>query len=388
MKKALIIGGGFAGCAAAHQFALLGGWDVTIVEAGPFLGAGVRTFWYGGHPYTFGPRHFLTPWQHVFDYLNEITPIRRCPEHEFVTYIERDADFYAFPINRADIVRMPDRDQIESELKELRGVENAKNFEEYWIRSVGPTLYDKFIDSYSKKMWQIENNQFLDTFKWSPKGVAIKDGPRAAWEGAISGYPYAEDGYDRYFEVSTAQAKVLLNTRVGRYDLEKLAVVIENETHNFDLIVNTISPDELMEFRYGELPYLGRDMFKIVLPIEYAFPENVYFVYYANQEPFTRLVEYKKFTRHKSPSTLLGLEIPSKNGKFYPVPTVKNFQLAERYFQDIPEGVFSLGRNGSYRYGIDIDDCIDQAFKLADIIRQGGRDHPVPGRTKETALSV
>ena len=24
------------------------------------LGAGVRTQWYGGHPYTFGPRHFLT----------------------------------------------------------------------------------------------------------------------------------------------------------------------------------------------------------------------------------------------------------------------------------------------------------------------------------------
>ena len=29
MKKALIIGGGFAGCAAAHQLELLGGWDTT-----------------------------------------------------------------------------------------------------------------------------------------------------------------------------------------------------------------------------------------------------------------------------------------------------------------------------------------------------------------------
>ena len=60
MKKALIIGGGAAGCSAAHQLTLMGGWDVTLVEAAAFLGAGVRTSWFGGHPYTFGPRHFLT----------------------------------------------------------------------------------------------------------------------------------------------------------------------------------------------------------------------------------------------------------------------------------------------------------------------------------------
>ena len=59
MKNALIIGGGFAGCAAAHQLELLGGWDVTLVEAASFLGAGNKTRWYGGHPYTFGPRHYL-----------------------------------------------------------------------------------------------------------------------------------------------------------------------------------------------------------------------------------------------------------------------------------------------------------------------------------------
>ena len=47
MKKALIIGGGFAGCASAHVLALQGGWDVMLVERGPFLGAGVRTQWYG-----------------------------------------------------------------------------------------------------------------------------------------------------------------------------------------------------------------------------------------------------------------------------------------------------------------------------------------------------
>ena len=100
MKNALIIGGGFAGCTAAHNLALIGGFNVTLVEIAPFLGAGVRTFYWGGHPYTFGPRHFLTPWEHVYEFINKYCPIRLCPEHEFITYVERDNQFYNFPIHR------------------------------------------------------------------------------------------------------------------------------------------------------------------------------------------------------------------------------------------------------------------------------------------------
>ena len=83
MKKALIIGGGTAGCAAAHVLALQGGWKVTLVEKAAFLGAGVRTQWYGGHPYTFGPRHFLTQNEDVFEFLNKYCPLRRCQDHVF-----------------------------------------------------------------------------------------------------------------------------------------------------------------------------------------------------------------------------------------------------------------------------------------------------------------
>ena len=32
------------------------------------------------------------------------------------------------------------------------------------------------------------------------------------------------------------------------------------------------------------------------------------------------MVEYKKFTKHKSKNSLIGLEIPSMNGKHYPMP--------------------------------------------------------------------
>jgi len=385
MKTALIIGGGFSGCAAAHQFELLGDWDVTVVESASFLGAGNRTQWFGGHPYTFGPRHFLTPYVETFEYLNAIVPIRRCPEHEFLTYVERDNAFYAFPINMTDVRTMPDYKEIQAEMdekkrEEFRGAKEAKNIEDYWIGSVGRRLYDKFIDQYSKKMWLVDDNKEIDTFGWSPKGVALKDGPRAAWDTAISGYPYAPDGYDYYFGFATKAAKVLLSTKISSFDIPNKKVVIDGVAKSFDVVVNTIAPDTIFSECFGALPFLGREFHKIVFPTEYVLPENVYFLYYPNDEKFTRLVEYKKFTHHKSPTTLIGMEIPTHgNGKHYPMPFQSEQRRAEKYFAEMPEGVFSIGRAGSYLYGIDIDDCIRQTMLMAESLKAGGQDHPVPG---------
>ena len=116
----------------------------------------------------------------------------------------------------------------------------------------------------------------------------------------------------------------------------------------------------------------------IVLPTERALPEYVYFLYFANDEKFTRIVEYKKFTHHESSSTLLGLEVPSLNGKHYPLPFLSEQKLARKYFELMPEDVYSIGRAGSYRYAIDIDDCLEQSIVMASQIKEGSWDYPVP----------
>lgn len=365
MTEVLIIGGGFAGCAMAHQFSLKkNNYNVTLIEKQSFLGAGNKTQYYGGHPYTFGPRHFLTQDEEVFHYLDNILPIRKCPEHEFITYVESDSDFYNFPINKNDIPRMPDSEIIEKELSCLKGVKEACDFEEYWIASVGKTLYEKFVLNYNKKMWKIDSNREFDTFKWSPKGVALKEGPRAAWDVAISGYPFDPRGYDPYFELATNEAKVLLNTKIELFDIENYRVFFNGEWRKFDIIINTISPSDIFNSIYGDLPFVGRDLIKFVLPSEYVFPDNVYFIYYAGNEPFTRLVEYKRFTGHKSPHSLIGMEVPSWNGKHYPLPMKIWQAVADKYHNLQPQNVFSIGRAGSYRYEIDIDDTIRQSIDL------------------------
>ena len=370
MKKALIIGGGFAGCASAHVLSLQKKWNVTLIEKSPFLGAGVRTQWYGGHPYTFGPRHFLTKNEDVFNFLNKYCPLRSCEDHIFYSYVEDDGQFYNYPIHKDDIQLMPDKDIIYDELKNSKkenALSTSNNLEDYWISSVGKTLYGKFVDGYSKKMWQINDNKQIDDFSWSPKGVALKEGKREAWDEAISAYPYAKNGYDDYFELSTQDTKVLLNTKIDKYDLPKKTITLNGDKHTFDIIINTISPDIVMNNTYGELPYIGREFHKFVLPVKFAFPENVFFLYYTGTEKFTRLVEYKKFTKQKydENTTIIGMEIPViDGGKHYPLPFKTEINKAKKYINDMPDGVFSIGRAGIYQYGYDIDDCIESALNI------------------------
>ena len=67
-------------------------------------------------------------------------------------------------------------------------------------------------------------------------------------------------------------------------------------------------------------------------------------MYYAGKGKVTRVVEYKKLTKYKSKNTLLAAEIPSKSNRLYPLPIKKYQDLADEYFNMMPEGVYSCGR--------------------------------------------
>ncbi len=370
-KKILIIGGGFAGAAAARLVSEIKNTKITLVEKSSKLGAGVRTNFYGGHPYTFGPRHFLTHNKEVFNYLNNIVPMRDCGNHQFITYVESDNQFYNYPLHVDDLEKMPDKKKIKKELKNKNNfkLKNSKNMEDYWINSIGKTLYSKTIKNYNKKMWLVNDNKKIDTFKWSPKGATLKSGPRAAWDKAISAYPIKFNGYNDFFDkIKKSNIEINLNSEIKIKSLNKKLFFINKKIKKFDIVISTISPDYFFNNKFGELPFIGRDFHKIVFPSKNIFPKNVYFLYYANTEKFTRLVEYKKFTKHKSDTTLIGMEIPSKNGKHYPLPFKKEIKKSHKYLKKFPKWYFSIGRAGTYRYEVDIDDCIEQAMEIKRII--------------------
>ena len=60
--------------------------------------------------------------------------------------------------------------------------------------------------------------------------------------------------------------------------------------------INTISPDEIFNKKFGELQFIGRDLHKIVFPSEQYFKRCILLIL-SKLRGFTRLVEYKKFTK-------------------------------------------------------------------------------------------
>jgi len=383
MKKLLVIGGGFGGCTAIHEFSKKSNWEITLAEPSKKLGGGVRTNFKSGHPYTFGPRHFLTQNESVYKYLSSYLELRLCKEHQFISYVADDGEFYNYPIHYEDIPRMPDARIVNKEIEDLEmsfknaqfnlttgspKLENtASDYEDFWIRSVGPSLYKKFIEKYTKKMWQIDDNKLIDDFSWSPKGVAIKKGPREGWDTAISAYPLAIDGYNKFFDSALEKCDRRFEGYVESIKEKSLTAKMGDEEFTFDLIINTSPLDELYNSKYGKLRYIGRRIEFAILPVEYCLPKNVYFAYYTGEEDYTRIVEYKKFSKYKSPHTLISLEYPTLNqGKYYPMPTEKYRNLHQQYLDICHTSFINVGRLAKYNYRYDIDDVIEQVLEISD----------------------
>ncbi|EFL50868.1 UDP-galactopyranose mutase-like protein [Solidesulfovibrio fructosivorans JJ]] len=362
MKSAIIIGGGFAGCAWALQLGRKG-FDVTLIERLGWLGGGCKTFFEGGHPYTYGPRPLSGFPAGVTDLLEEFTPLRYF-RHQLRTYVARDDAFYTFPPHADDIKTMPDHDRITRELAAVPvPPPPPANLEESWLTTVGPTLYGKFVKDYSRKMWQVESNTAIDGPFHMLTRPRIKTGSRDYVDFELA-YPKKNTGWDDFFAGAAAAPNVTvrLNTTAEAYDIEKPAVLVDGQWLHADFLVSSISADDLLGQCYGPLPYMGRDFMNLVLPIEQLLPEHVNFLHYANDEPYTRITEYKKLTGHVSPNTLLGLEFPSRKNRLYPYFTKQALELAQKYFDALPEHIIRVGRMGLYKY-LGIHDIVAHALE-------------------------
>lgn len=356
--RAVILGGGFAGTTAAfllkHE-----GWDVTLIEREPYLGGGCRTFFYCGHPFTYGPRLYYGYSAKVFAWLNRFVPIRRFPfELRTLAHepIGEDREFWTYPPHELDIPHYPRAKQIAEELAARDNAREPENFDEYWKQKVGATIYDMFTDHYSKKMWMVEDNRVFDIFKWSAKDRPIESGTREAYKGSYIGYPVTKDGYNPYFDAMTEGVEVIYGGHIRRWDGPP-------QTKGADVVISTIPIDQANGYALGELPYAGRDFHLLVLPCKQVFPGDVRFCHYASpSDEWTRVTEFKKITYHESESTLLVLEKPSKANKLYPYLTKANQAKVAKYQAMLPENVHSIGRLGTYKYST-IEQTVIQAFE-------------------------
>ena len=79
-------------------------------------------------------------------------------------------------------------------------------------------------------------------------------------------------------------------------------------------------------------------------------PAELTWIHYTGNEPHTRVTEFKKITNYKSSSTLLGVEIPSFNGRYYPVQSKPEIEKFNQYKNLFPKNFYSIGRMGKFIY--------------------------------------
>lgn len=349
-KTALILGAGFAGCTVAYLLKQKN-FNVTVLEKNEVPGGGCRTFWYGGHPYTLGPRIFFARDEEVIKLITSFIEIRQFYNKTW-SYIADDKHFYHYPLYLGDFSRMPDKEIIYSQLKARKDKKpSIKNFETYWLDTIGPNLYYKFVDKYSKKMWGIKSNKELSVdFEWVNKGTPIREKDTRLYSDMFQGYPVASDGYNKFFDKALKGSTFIPECKIESFDPKTRKIKTNRGEFKGDIIINTISVDQLFGNKFGSLRYSGREMLKVVLPTKQVMPDDITWIHYSGAESFTRITEFKKITNYKSKNTLIGIEVPSSQGKHYPVQTEKEKQRFAQYQKLFPKNFYSIGRLGRFLY--------------------------------------
>ena len=83
------------------------------------------------------------------------------------------------------------------------------------------------------------------------------------------------------------------------------------------------------------------------------------------KESFTRATEFKKITGYKSDFTLLGIEMPSNRGRFYPVQSEPEIRRYQQYKNLFPKNFFSIGRLGTFKYK-GIVDAMEESIQISE----------------------
>lgn len=379
MKKALVVGAGFAGAVAARTLAEAGGWNVLVIDKRDHIGGNAHDYVniHGIRVHKYGPHLWHTSNDEVHEWASRFT--EWVPYRHHVRAQLADGDTVPLPINPETIetifadrfdVWADSNDQIEYDetgamLGYKRGSHAAfletivehhdpvTNSRQHVENSVGKELCDLFFAPYTKKMWGLGLEDL-------PASVAARIPTNVQKNGSFS-YDYfpndkhqyvPEKGYTAMFEniLDHENIKVLINADRSSFD-----------ERNYDHVFTSEPIDVYFDCKLGELPWRSIKMEVLTLPIVNALPSPV--LNFTHDGPHTRVTEWKLIPAHGDNPyyTTLTFERPcdyreNDMERYYPVKTsaveCPNIALYRRY-RDLAEqlpNVTFIGRCGMYVY--------------------------------------
>ncbi|WP_303310279.1 UDP-galactopyranose mutase [Hymenobacter sp. BT730] len=352
----LIVGAGFAGSVLAERLATRSNKKVLIVDKRNHIGGNAYDHYNeeGVLVHKYGPHIFHTNSREVFDYLTNFTEWRPY-EHRVLASV--DGQFLPIPINLDTINKLYGLSlnsfEVEQFLESLaESIPVIKTSEDVVVSKVGRELYEKFFRNYTRKQWGMDPSE-LD-------------------KSVTSRVPTRTNRDDRYF-TDTYQAMPLHGyTRMFERMLDhpNISIMLNTDYHDvvsfipFKEMIFTGPVDEYFDFKFGKLPYRSLEFKHETMNCENFLPAPV--VNYPNEQPYTRITEFKALTGQKHPKTSIVYEYPQAEGDpYYPVPRPENAELYNKYkkLADQTPNVHFVGRLATYKY-YNMDQVVAQALTL------------------------
>jgi UDP-galactopyranose mutase len=352
----LIVGAGFAGSVLAERLATRSNKKVLIIDKRPHIAGNAFDHYNedGILVHKYGPHIFHTNSKDVFDYLTQFTEWRSY-EHRVLASV--DGQLVPIPINLDTINQLYGLSLTSFELEDwfesvAESVPVVKTSEDVVVSKVGRELYEKFFRNYTRKQWGMDPSE-LD------KSVTSRVPTRTNRDNRYFTDSYQAmplHGYTKMFEnmLSHPNIKVMLNT-----DYKEIINMIP-----FKEMIFTGPVDEYFDYKFGKLPYRSLEFKHETLNTETFLPTAV--VNYPNEQPYTRITEFKYLTGQTHPKTSVVYEYPQADGDpYYPVPRPENAELYNKYkkLADQTPGVHFVGRLATYKY-YNMDQVVAQALTL------------------------
>ena len=378
MKDVIIVGAGFAGSTLANLFANANK-KVLVIDKRSHIGGNmyeeVRDNGVRIHKY--GPHIFHTNDKEVFEYLQKFTSFYFY-EHRVIGYI--DGEYVPIPFNFKSLELLFPSDKVKiikekllSNYKDQKKVSilDLLNDSDEVIKEFGKYVYEKVFVHYTAKQWNVPISE-VDSSVINRVPVILGYDDRY-FQDTYQAMP--KNGYNEIFEnmLNHKNIEIKLNTNaldLIKIDIDNKKIYYNNEEFKGTLIYSG-ALDELLEYKYGPLPYRSLDLVFEDRCENYYQPSSV--VNYTVSEKFTRITEFKYLSNQivKDNTTILKeypLTYDYKNKNhvpYYAIFNDDNLALYQKYYDSVKDidNFYLCGRLAEYKY-YNMDAVVRRALDL------------------------
>ncbi len=350
----LIVGAGFAGSVLAERLTNGSNKKVLICDKRPHIAGNAFDYYNdeGILVHKYGPHIFHTNSGEVFEYLSRFTEWR---EYQHRVLASVDGMLVPMPINLDTINKLYGLKLTSFEVEDFfaklaEKCEHIKTSEDVVVSKVGRELYEKFFKNYTRKQWGLDPSE-LDASVTARVPTRTNRDDRYFTD---SYQAMPKNGFTRMFEKMLAHPniKIMLNC-----DYREIMNQI-----SFREMIYTGPIDSFFDYRYGKLPYRSLEFRHETHDTEQFQIAPV--VNYPNEQPFTRITEFKYLTGQEHKKTSIVYEYPRAEGDpYYPIPRKENAALYAKYktLAEARSDVHFVGRLATYKY-YNMDQIVAQAL--------------------------